>query len=1101
MKNSLYVLIAILVLSAGSISHADGLHPKGISLDGTVGNAGKLDLPGPDYEIKAEYGAQSGANLFHSFQQLNLHKGESGTFTGPDSVKNIIARVTGGNASWLDGRISSAIPNADLYFLNPAGVMFGPDVSLDLRGSFHVSTADYLGTGDADRFYALPSEGEIFSSAEPAAFGFLDSTISPITVQGKGEMTQDDSETYSPGLQVSEGKSISFIGGDIEMSSGAHYKIPKTDEKGEIIYKKAVDENGNMIKDEQGKYMDTLDENGNPIPLINTVKLGEIKASGGQINLASLASEGEAEIRDSDVICQASEMGRITIADNMLLDVSGEGAGNIFIRGGQFTLNNSELSVKTLGSKDGGVADIQADSVSFADGGVIHSDTEGTGRGADVKIFAEKSVSFAGKNNEEPQTVIKSESLNENGGDAGGIRVEAENIFFNNAAIYTAAKGKGRGGDVFLKADEMISLSADRDMVLEHSKIELSTFYTGEGAGDAGSLRMEADRISLAEAAQIQSDTYGKGRGGDLILKASESFFSNSGSFLLTVKKDASGDAGYLSIESQNISLSNTSIISSTTYGEGNAGEVRLKASETAYFDGPSITLSVAKESSGKGGDIHIDAKDVVLSGNKCYINSSTYGIGNGGNIKIRASESVSLSGNSILAGTATTRVDTGETASGGTISVETKRLSLRDGAVIGASSSRNGRGGDIDIKASESLTLSGTNSKGLASKVFSSALGVKEGAGDAGNILIETGSFSLKDGGMIGAGTAGPGNGGLISILASNTIEISGANPHGENEDGFASGIYARSSGKEETSGNAGDISVKTGSLSLADGAWITGSVSGGGQGGRIDIAVDSAVRICGDSSGIPLQDPLESQSKFQEKNSPENFSVSGIYSRSESAEAFGGDAGEISLSASDIFLSDKGNISTSASGLGNAGTVAVHALDSVKIEDHAAITTEAVAAGGGKIILEAGKLLYVSDAEMTTSVKDGTGSGGDITVGNSRFVILNQSAVRANAYEGAGGNIRIAAQQFIQSEDSVAEASSEKGIDGSIEIESPESDVSSELRALPLNFIDVGRWLKTPCSQDSGENASRFILTGPDSAASPFDDLRASPAVAGTR
>lgn len=136
-----------------------------------------------------------------------------------------------------------------------------------------------------------------------------------------------------------------------------------------------------------------------------------------------------------------------------------------------------------------------------------------------------------------------------------------------------------------------------------------------------------------------------------------------------------------------------------------------------------------------------------------------------------------------------------------------------------------------------------------------------------------------------------------------------------------------------------------------------------------------------------------------------------------------------------------------------------------------------------------------------MTTSVKDGTGNGGDITIGDPRFVILNHSAIRANAYEGAGGNIRIVAEQFIQSGDSVAEASSEKGIDGSVMIESPESDVSAELSALPLNFIDVRQWLKTPCPENSGEKASRFMVTGPDSAANPFDDLRASPAVRGSR
>jgi len=1098
MKKSLYVFIAFLVLSAGGNIHADGIHSKGISLDGTLGTAGKLNLPGPDYEIKAEYGAQSGANLFHSFRQFNLHSGESATFTGPDSVKNIISRVTGGKASWLDGRISSAVPNADLYFLNPAGVMFGPNVSLNIGGSFHVSTADYLRMSDNERFYSMPSQGEIFSSAEPAAFGFLDGNISPITLEGKGEITQAESETISPGLRVSEGKSISLIGGDIEISSGAHYKIPKTDEKGEIIYKKAVDEKGNMIKDEQGKYMNALDENGNPIPLINTVKLGDMNA--GRINLASFASEGEAEIRDSDILCQASDMGSITIADNMLLDVSGEGAGNIFIRGGQFTLNNSELSVKTLGSKDGGVADIRADSISFANGGVINSDTEGSGRGADVRIFAEKTVSFADKSEEGNPSGIQKQSLGENGGDSGNILVSAENISFYRGAIYTAAYGKGRGGDVFLKADDNISISGVSDILGGRSEIKLSTFYTGDGAGDAGSLRMEADNISMTDGAMIQSDTNGKGRGGDVTLEASESFYSNTGSFFLTVEKGGSGDAGSLLIESQTMSFQKTSVINSVTYGEGKAGDVTLKAAESVNFGTDSnILLSVSKDGSGRGGDFLIDAKDVLFSG-QSFINSSTYGQANGGNIKIRASESVSLSGNSILAGTGgkyASKADGGAISDGGTISIETKRLSLSDGAIIGASSTRNGRGGDISIKASESLTLSGTDKNGLASKIYSSTLATKEGAGDAGNILVETGSLSVKDGGTIAAGTAGPGNAGLISILASNTIEISGANPHGENTDGFASGIYTRSSGKEETSGNAGDISLKAGSLSLTDGAWITGSVSGGGKGGLIDIAVNGAVRIYGDSSGIGLPEPLKSQSDFQKNNSPENLSVSGIYSRSESAEAFGGDAGEIRLNASDLFLSDKGSISTSAEGGGNAGTVAVHAADSVKIEDHAAITTEAVGAGGGRIIIEAGNLLYVSDAEMTTSVKDGTGNGGDITIGNPRFVILNHSAVRANAYEGAGGNIRITAQHFIQSGTALLEASSEKGIDGSVEIESPQSDVSSELTALPLNFIDARQWLRSPCSENSGEKTSRFMVIGPDAAANPFDDLRASPAI----
>ncbi|MDM8516022.1 filamentous hemagglutinin N-terminal domain-containing protein [Desulfobacterales bacterium HSG16] len=160
----LAVLQFIILIPGFAVSaFADGgSHPKGISTDGSLGQ--KMNLSRPNYEIKAELGKQVEANLFHSFQQFNIHSNESATFSGPDSAQNIISRVTGGNASWIDGKIGSTILNADFYFLNPAGVMFGPNVSLDLGGSFHVSTADYLRMGENDRFYSTPHANDVKDS-------------------------------------------------------------------------------------------------------------------------------------------------------------------------------------------------------------------------------------------------------------------------------------------------------------------------------------------------------------------------------------------------------------------------------------------------------------------------------------------------------------------------------------------------------------------------------------------------------------------------------------------------------------------------------------------------------------------------------------------------------------------------------------------------------------------------------------------------------------------------------------------------------------------------------------------------------------------------
>ncbi len=118
MKNSFFALLIITnifnlqssIFNLQSTAHAQ------VVLDGSMGTVKQLN--GPDYDIKARYGQQKGANLFHSFQTFNINTAESATFSGPASVQNIISRVTGGSLSRIDGKLVSTIPGADLYLLN-----------------------------------------------------------------------------------------------------------------------------------------------------------------------------------------------------------------------------------------------------------------------------------------------------------------------------------------------------------------------------------------------------------------------------------------------------------------------------------------------------------------------------------------------------------------------------------------------------------------------------------------------------------------------------------------------------------------------------------------------------------------------------------------------------------------------------------------------------------------------------------------------------------------------------------------------------------------------------------------------------------------------
>jgi len=160
MKTQLLFLLLIFSLSA----------PAQITTDGTLGQA--LNLPGPDYQIGADLGQQRGGNLFQSFQDFNLQSWESATFSGPNHIQNVISRVTGGNPSNIDGLFRSTILGADVYFLNPYGIVFGPNAQLDVQGSFHASTADYLRLGEGGRFDARNPSNSILTVAPIASFGF-----------------------------------------------------------------------------------------------------------------------------------------------------------------------------------------------------------------------------------------------------------------------------------------------------------------------------------------------------------------------------------------------------------------------------------------------------------------------------------------------------------------------------------------------------------------------------------------------------------------------------------------------------------------------------------------------------------------------------------------------------------------------------------------------------------------------------------------------------------------------------------------------------------------------------------------------------------------
>ena len=154
-------------------------------------------------------GTRAGNNLFHSFGDFGVPTNNIANFLNNTSLQtsNILSRVTGGNPSNILGTIqTTGFGSANLFLMNPAGIVFGPNAALNVGGSVSFTTADYLRLADGGRFTAIPGPQDAsISSAPVAAFGFLGSNPGAITVQGSQ-------------LSVTPGQSISLVGGTSRFS-------------------------------------------------------------------------------------------------------------------------------------------------------------------------------------------------------------------------------------------------------------------------------------------------------------------------------------------------------------------------------------------------------------------------------------------------------------------------------------------------------------------------------------------------------------------------------------------------------------------------------------------------------------------------------------------------------------------------------------------------------------------------------------------------------------------------------------------------------------------------------------------------------------------
>ena len=243
-------------------------------------------------------------------------------------------------------------------------------------------------------------------------------------------------------------------------------------------------------------------------------------------------------------------------------------------------------------------------------------------------------------------------------------------------------------------------------------------------------------------------------------------------------------------------------------------------------------------DASGEGsGDVQVRGRRITLSEGS-EIAASTLGFNPGGNLVVNASESVEVIGtySDGQSGGLAADVYQGATGTGGNLTINTGTLLVQDGAQVSASTFGQGKAGDLTVNASQGVKLSGFVPDGNGGIVYSGLVAlVGIGAsGNTGNLKINTSTLLIQDGAVVNSNIYGQGNGGDLTVNASQGVKLSGFAPYG-NSGIFSGGLLTRA--RPHSSGNAGDLMINTPVLQVMNKAQVAVDSEGTGAAGNLKI------------------------------------------------------------------------------------------------------------------------------------------------------------------------------------------------------------------------------------------------------------------------
>ncbi|MEL6496626.1 MAG: filamentous hemagglutinin N-terminal domain-containing protein, partial [Cyanobacteria bacterium J06623_7] len=563
-------------------------------------------------------GAARGSNLFHSFEDFSVPAGNAAFFDNASDISNIFSRVTGGNVSNIDGTLRTN--DANLFLINPAGIMFGAGARLDLGGgSFYGTTAESILFDEGEFSAADTDSSPLLTINAPIGLNFRNEP-GDITVLGDGNGTRTPESPIidtQDALRVDGTATIGIIGGNINFDDATVKTAGGRIEIGSVA---------------AGRVDLVAVESGFSFNYDNITNFDDVLLSGNSVIDASGAGSGNLQVGARNL----SLTGSSGLLSATLGAESGGGidifaAESIEISG---VANNlglvSTISSLTFpqGTADAGDINLETGSLRLGDRALISTSNLGAGNSGNINITATDTISLAGEGN---TSTISTGNLNFNSATDSGLIDITTNSFTASgfSSLSTLNSGLGAGGNIAIEATGDLSLSENSSLLVRGSPggaISLTgrnltlnsggNLIGGVGATNSSDLVSGDITIDLSE---------------DLTINGLDSLFDPS---RIENPSLGAGDSGNIEVNARNIRLTNGGVINSFTLNNSDTGSITLNASNDVSISGIGIINIPLLDDTGA---VIPDAFQEVPFNSSIRASASPNSMGNGGSVNINA--------------------------------------------------------------------------------------------------------------------------------------------------------------------------------------------------------------------------------------------------------------------------------------------------------------------------------------------------------------------------------------------------------------------------------------------------------------------------------